>query len=271
MHFKSGKVLPLHFLLFLTVHILISCSDVTTSEKVQTNDTLLIAPILEEIDSVTPGAPVFPMLNNENAEAFLLDFLEKNPQRKLLLTTRLGSLKVRLFDDTPLHTANFLMLIQRGYFDGTEFTRVVRDFVVQGGNNDSETEELKRLVIGNYKLREEISSKHIHRKGALAMARQYENNPEKESSAYDFYFVHGRTFNEPQLLAIEREHEMKISPAHRELYYNTGGAPHLDGQHTVFGEIYEGLDVLDKMAAVKTDASNWPDDPLIMEISIIHE
>ncbi len=267
----TGKVFLYLTVLILFMHFLTGCGESQSSENSRNDESSETVLLPEYTDSVAVVTPGFPMLNNTNAEAFLLDFLDKIPQRKFLLTTRLGSMKVRLFDDTPLHTANFLMLIQRGYFDGTEFTRVVEDFVVQGGNNDSETEELKRLVIGNYQLREEINPKYIHRKGALAMARQYENNPGKESSAYDFYFVHGRTFNEPQLLAIEREHEMKISQSNRQIYYKTGGAPHLDGQHTVFGEIYEGLDVLDKMAAVKTDASNWPDEALIMEIRMLNE
>ncbi len=233
-------------------------------------------PIMEdserEVDpNIQPDEVEFPMLNNANAEEFLLSYFRENKARKLELTTRVGTLKIRLYDDTPLHTANFLMLAEREYFDDTEFTRVVKDFVVQGGNNDNEAEEIKRMLIGNYQISPEIKEKYYHRKGVLAMARQYENNPEKRSSAYDFYFVHGRTFNEPQLMAIERDHDMKIPASQREVYRNTGGAPHLDGQHTVFGEIYEGLDVLDKMALVETDASNWPQDPLIMKIRIIDE
>lgn len=213
----------------------------------------------------------FPILNSENAVPFLREYLKNNPERKLKLTTRLGTLKIRLYDETPLHTANFLMLVKRDYFDNTEFTRVVENFVVQGGNNDKESEELKRLLIGNYLIPPEMDENLIHKKGALAMARNYEDNPEKLSSAYNFYFVHGQKFNEPQLLGIERENEISISQKKREVYNTIGGAPHLDGEHTVFGEIYEGLDVLDKMAAVETDKSDWPRNPLVMEISVIDE
>lgn len=213
----------------------------------------------------------FPLLTDENAEAFLLEYFKKNPERKIRLTTRAGTLKFRLFDDTPLHTANFLMLVKRGYFDNTQFTRVVDDFVVQGGNNDSETEEIKRILIGSYELPPEMNTDHFHKKGALSMARRYEENPGKMSAAYNFFFVEGRTFNEPQLMALEREHDMNIPPHRRRVYSTVGGAPHLDGEHTVFGEIYEGMNVLEKMSEVKTDDSDWPVKPLIMDMEVIDE
>ncbi|HKL03185.1 MAG TPA: peptidylprolyl isomerase [Cryomorphaceae bacterium] len=243
-------------------------SDEVTIEK---TDTIPVQ--LKETTPSNKTSPTedFPILNNENAVPFLRNYFKDNPERKLQLTTRLGTLKIRLYDETPLHTANFLMLVKRDYFDNTEFTRVVENFVVQGGNNDKESEELKRLLIGNYLIPPEMSEKLFHKKGALAMARNYEDNPEKLSSAYNFYFVHGQKFNEPQLLGMERDHEMTISDEKRSVYKTIGGAPHLDGEHTVFGEIYEGLDVLDKMAAVETDKSDWPIIPLVMEISVLDE
>ena len=217
-------------------------------------------------------APVereFPKLDSTNAVSFLRNYFEENPERRVRIITRVGTLKVKLFNDTPLHTANFLMMTKRDYFTGTEFIRVVPGFVVQGGNNESETEEIKRILIGSYQIPAEFTDRHIHERGALAMARPYENNPEKKSSAYYFYFVHGRTFNEPQLLGLEREHEMKIPDWKRKIYKKKGGAPHLDGEHTVFGEIYEGMDVLDKMAAVETDDGDWPLEALEMKVEVI--
>lgn len=211
------------------------------------------------------------ILNQENHEEYLQTYFQEHQSRKIALTTRLGTIKIELFDDTPIHTANFLMLTERNYFDNTEFTRVVKNFVVQGGNNDKEEEEIKRLLIGNYEMKPEIKEEHIHKKGALAMARRYEENPEMLSSAYNFYIVHGQTFNEPQLMALERDHEMTIPNWKREIYKTVGGAPHLDGKHTVFGQVYEGFDVLDKMASVKTDQSDWPLKPLVMEVEIISE
>lgn len=222
-------------------------------------------------DSIEVVEREFPKLDSTNFEHFLREYFDQNPERKVRIVTRLGTLKVRLFDDTPLHTANFIMMAKRAYFDGTEFIRIVPNFVVQGGNNESETEEIKRLLIGSYRIPAEFKEEHIHRRGALAMARSYENNPEKKSSAYYFYFVHGRKFNEPQLMALERDHEITIPSWKRQVYKEVGGAPHLDNEHTVFGEIYEGLDVLDRMANVETDSGDWPLERLEMKVEVIND
>jgi peptidyl-prolyl cis-trans isomerase A (cyclophilin A) len=222
-------------------------------------------------DSTIAVEREFPKLDSANIESFLSEYFRKNPERRVRVITRLGTLKVRLFDDTPLHTANFLMMTKRNYFTGTEFIRVAPNFVVQGGNNESEIEKVKRILIGSYTMPPEFKKERIHKKGILSMARAYKNNPDKRSSAYYFFFVQGQKFNEPQLMAIERDSEMIIPDWKRKIYKTIGGAPHLDNEHTVFGEIYEGLDVLDKMAAVKTDGGEWPIDPLIMQIDVIDE
>ncbi len=223
---------------------------------------------IPEIDSI-PSEVNFNLLNQENYAAYLRDYFIENTERRFKLTTRIGTIKVRLYEDTPLHTANFIMLIKREYFNNTEFTRVAKNFVVQGGNNDNELEEIKRILIGSYEIEPELNEAHMHTKGVLAMARRYTENPDKLSSSYDFYFVQGQVFNEPQLLGIERENEIVIPEWKRKIYRDLGGAPHLDGEHTVFGEIYEGLDVLEKMSNVPTDESDWPLQPLIIEVELI--
>ncbi len=247
--------------------LFVACGETTESESQEHNnitekDTL--EPKLEKPDEDLPL-----ILDQENHREYLSNYYKENQARRIALSTRMGTLKIELFDDTPIHTANFLMLTERDYFNNTEFTRVVENFVVQGGNNDKEEEEIKRLLIGNYEMQPEMKESHIHKKGALAMARRYEENPKMLSSAYNFYIVHGQTFNEPQLIALEREHEMAIPDWKRKVYKTVGGAPHLDGKHTVFGQVYDGFDVLDKMAAVKTDKSDWPLKPLIMQVEII--
>lgn len=219
----------------------------------------------------TSTAPDFPKLTDDNIESFLSEYFKENLERNLQVITRVGTLKVRLFDETPLHTANFLMMTKRNYFTGTEFIRVVPNFVVQGGNNESEIEKVKRLLIGSYTIPSEFKDNLIHKKGVLSMARSYEDNPDMKSSPYYFFFVHGQKFNEPQLLAIERDNKMTIPNWKRDIYGSAGGAPHLDMKHTVFGEIYEGLDVLDKMANVRTDGGEWPLEPLVMQIDVIDE
>jgi peptidyl-prolyl cis-trans isomerase B (cyclophilin B) len=222
-------------------------------------------------DSIIAVEREYPKLDSANIESFLSKYFRENPERRVRVITRVGTLKVKLFDDTPLHSANFLMMTKRNYYTGTEFIRVAPNFVVQGGNNESGIEKVKRILIGSYTIPPEFKENRIHKKGVVAMARSYENNPNKRSSPYYFFFVHGQKFNEPQLMAIERDSEIVIPEWKREIYKTTGGAPHLDYEHTVFGEIYEGLDVLDKMAAVKTDGGEWPITPLIMQVDVIDE
>ncbi len=271
-----NQFIPGYFYLLL---LFSGCSSEKSKKNlgVYSEDSSQVKPQIEPIDTtdsqvIAPADTIsYPMLSSENAVSFLLEYFKENPERKIQLTTRLGTIKFRLYEDTPIHTANFLMLVKRHYFDNTEFTRVVKNFVVQGGNNDKESEEIKRLVIGSYELPSEIKENHIHEKGALAMARRYDENPDKRSSAYNFYFVEGQKFTEPQLLAIERDNEVTIPEWKRKIYREVGGAPHLDGQHTVFGEIYEGLEVLHEMANVKTDQSDWPKIPLIMKMEVIYE
>ncbi len=260
--------------LILSFLLLYSCQTKEAKDSVAQQKTELATDTVSKISadtSITNTQREFPRLNSKNAPEFLLAYFKENPERKIKMTTRLGVIKFRLFEDTPIHTANFLMLVKRNYFDDTEFTRIVKNFVVQGGNNDKEQEEIKRLLIGAYELPSEIKPEHLHKRGALAMARRYEENPDKRSSAYNFYFVQGQTLTEPQLLAMERDHDMEIPEWKRKIYRTIGGSPHLDGEHTVFGEIYEGLDVLEKMSLVKTDASDWPKKPLIMKMEVIDE
>lgn len=258
--------------IFLFSLAVLGCTGPDTGTDTDSTSTPETAPAPSPADTTAPPEPVkreFPLLNNDNIEEFLMEYFKANPERRILVSTPLGDMKVRLYDDTPLHTANFLMLVKREYFNGTEFTRVIDDFIVQGGNNESETEEIKRILIGSYLIPAEFRPQNIHKKGVLSMARRYEDNPEKRSAAYNFFFVDGRTFNEPQLLMLERDHDMSIPEWKREVYKTVGGAPHLDGQHTVFGEIYEGLDVLEKLSAVETDEVDWPLSPLPVEMSVI--
>ena len=160
----------------------------------------------------------YPKLDSANIESFLSEYFRENPERRVRIITRVGTLKVKLYNDTPLHTANFLMMTKRNYYTGTEFIRVAPNFVVQGGNNESEIEKVKRILIGSYTIPPEFKENRLHKKGVIAMAREYENNPNKRSSPYYFFFVQGQKFNEPQLMAIERDSEIVIPDWKREIY-----------------------------------------------------
>lgn len=233
---------------------------------------------------------------------------------KLLeIETNLGTIKVRLYENTPMHSENFLKLVKEKHYDGLLFHRVIENFMIQGGASDSRGAEKDKMIGGvdpGYTIEAEIRPEYHHIKGALAAARQGDDvNPEKKSSGEQFYIVQGKTYTDAQLDQIERQKKMtagnklgeelykplqeehkrylmtgqrqkadsliqainaeiekrlsqqgtyKFSPEVRELYKSVGGTPFLDGDYTVFGEVVEGMDIIDKIAAVKTGPYDRP-------------
>lgn len=188
------------------------------------------------------------------------------------LTTTMGDVTVRLSDLTPGHRDNFLQLTEEGYFDGLLFHRVIGDFMIQGG--DPRTRNIKGSEFdvnseesGNPRYWEQIPAEiHFpqlyHRRGALAAAREGDFvNPERKSSRTQFYIVWGRTFDAQQLERMEQHltaQGIELPPHVREAYMNEGGTPHLDGQYTVFGEVTEGLEIVEKIQGVMTDDLDRP-------------
>lgn len=210
----------------------------------------------------------YPKLNDGNVVGFLNQWGEsENRGDSITLTTKHGDIVIELFDDTPLHTKNFKYKIHRQYFSPSEFTRVVSEFVIQGGNSEEEKPQQQRFLIGHHSLPSEFSPEHIHTRGAFAMSRGYTNNPEKRSSGYDFYIVTGRRISDIELAAIEREKGFKYTEAQKEIYNTIGGAPHLDFEHTVFGRVISGMAVADRIAQTPTDASDWPLEKLEVRIN----
>lgn len=178
----------------------------------------------------------------------------------VLITTDLGNIKVVLFDETPKHRDNFLKLVKEGWYNGSPWHRVIKDFMIQGGRNKAGKED------PGYTVPAEFVSKYYHKKGMLAAARQGDDvNPAKASSGSQFYIVQGRKFDDVTLDAMEKRMNRKFSPQERKDYQTLGGAPHLDGGYTVFGEVIEGLNIVDKIAAVPCDQANKP----VKEVKII--
>ena len=241
----------------------------------------------------------------------------KDYDQLVTISTRLGDIKLVLFDDTPKHKASFLELAEDGAYDSTTFYRVLKNFIIQGGDisvHPTLEHEARRLIPA------EISPKHIHQRGMIGAARQSINhNPYKESTT-QFYIVQGRKFNETELTTeigklnaalpkflyngnheeliaelkklqdegkdeelqqriIDLRQEIeetlgmnfentKITPEQIKIYTTIGGAPHLDGDYTVFGQVVDGIEVVDKIAALKVDSVDNPLEPVYMKLTI---
>lgn len=210
------------------------------------------------------------LITDENVVRKLTAYGKANPETIVKIFTSKGAVTIRLFKDTPLHRANFIMLAKRGYFNGTVFMRVVKDFMAQGGAGATYVHTDLKKAIGNYTIPPEFSAKHIHKRGAVAAAREYRNNPDKRSDPYMFYMVEGTPFSDDTLDKYERKHGHKYSAAQRAYYTKNPGAAHLDNEHTVFGEIISGYSVVPKITAVETDRKDWPiDDIFIDSVAVI--
>lgn len=179
------------------------------------------------------------VVTNENKREVLTAYGAQNPEKDILIETDFGNISIHLYDDTPFHRANLIKLIKDGYYEDAEFYRVVEKFVVQGGV------PMKKL---DYTIPAEFKPNHFHKKGALAMARLDENNPGKESSSTEFYFVHGNKYANWEFDEEQKNLGLTFSPEQRKLYTTVGGEMSLDQNYTVFGEITDGLDVIDKIA-----------------------
>lgn len=203
------------------------------------------------------------LLDNQNVAEVLTKYGAQNPENIAIISTRMGDIKIKLYKETPLHRANFVRLAKKKYFDGTVFHRVVDGFMVQGGGFDE-----PRASVGKYTVPSEIKPAFLHKRGAIAMAREYKDNPQKRSAFHDFYIVQTKKMTLPELQATAKEHKIKLNPLQTRIYTTIGGTPHLDGDHTVFGEVIEGMDVVDKIAKVKTDKGNWPIDDIEITVKL---
>jgi len=194
--------------------------------------------------------------------------------KKVLIETNKGNITIMLYDETPQHRDNFIKLVNDGFYEGLLFHRVINHFMIQGGDPDSKDAKPKTVLGGGgpgYNVPAEFVSKYYHKKGALAAAREGDNvNPNKESSGSQFYIVHGRTFSDNDLDNIETRMNKNFTDEQRETYKTKGGSPHLDGDYTVFGEVIEGLDIIDKIAAVRVGKNDRPiEDVIIIKMTII--
>lgn len=200
----------------------------------------------------------------------------------VVISTEYGEMTVGLYKDTPLHRENFLKLVKESYYDSLLFHRVIDGFMIQGGDPDSKGakpgQPLGRGGPG-YTIPAELVPEHIHKKGALSAARQGDQvNPERASSGSQFYIVQGKPVPSTQLQRIAEQRaftnpadSLGYTPEQVAIYQTLGGTPHLDGAYTVFGEVIDGLEVIDKIAAQKVDRRNRPLEDIKMSMKIIRK
>lgn len=242
---------------------------------------------------------------------------------KVKIQTTLGDIIVRLYDETPLHRDNFIKLVKESYYNGTLFHRVIKDFMIQGGDPDSKGAPAgKHLGVGgpSYTLDAEIKPGLFHKRGALAAARQGDEvNPERKSSGSQFYIVWGKVYNQSQLGQLAKQLEIQeaqkifdnlafqqraaimqlrrernqaglqelqekmaaeamtqakangpvLTDEQKKVYSTIGGTPHLDNQYTVFGEVEEGLDVVEQIQQTATGRNDRPQEDVIMTMTMV--
>jgi len=244
-----------------------------------------------------------------------------NESTTVLIKTTLGDIKLKLYDGTPFHRDNFILLINSGFYDGISFHRIIKNFMIQAGDPATKSGLSKNIPdsLKTYTIPAEFNNLYFHRKGALAAARQGNDvNPEMRSSGTQFYIVQGVKLSDDELNKAEQKinsnmkqsrftelmketsdsvrlagksitdaeiqeiasvkmfqylttyKDYKISDEHRNVYKTLGGTPRLDGTYTVFGEVIEGFDIIDKIAEAQTDNNDKPlTDIKILKMKII--
>jgi cyclophilin family peptidyl-prolyl cis-trans isomerase len=226
-------------------------------------------------------ARITPVESTEEAEDVTVEIDKRTKNMHVKISTQFGDMVVKLYDETPQHRDNFVKLVEEGYYNDLLFHRVMKAFMVQGGDPDSKG-AATNVQLGrggpDYKIPAEFNDAFTHKKGALAAARQGDQmNPTKASSGSQFYIVQGRPFNAADLLKLESQRNygkdstafFKYTDAQIEDYTALGGYAPLDGEYTVFGEVVEGLDIIDSIAAVPTMRGDRPKEDVKMQMEIV--
>jgi cyclophilin family peptidyl-prolyl cis-trans isomerase len=199
------------------------------------------------------------IVTEANLKEVLTRYGQAHPENEVTIETQYGTMKIKLYEDTPLHRANFVKQVNEDYYDGGTFYRIVSKFMIQGGVKGKQLD---------YLVPAEFSPNHFHKRGAVAMAHYDEGNPEMKSSPTEFYIMQGQIYSEEDVTDEERERGMTMTPEQKEAYMKVGGDFSLDQKYTVFGEVVEGFDVIEKIAAEKVHQEDKPINKIPFKISV---
>ncbi len=218
-------------LVLIAVCVVFSCEDTKTStpdlkESKKTETTKTVEKPTEK-PKEKPKKEV--MITSKNVLDYMIEYGKNNPEKKVRILTDFGNIDLELYEETPYHRANFIMLAKRNYFEGTQFHRVVKDFVIQGGNSDGWNIAKKRQKIGQYLLPPDTRKGFKHDRGVISMPSGDIDRAYKFASPYEFFIVQKK-----------------------------GGTHHLNGEYTAFGKVISGMDVVDEIANQPTDKGEWP-------------
>jgi cyclophilin family peptidyl-prolyl cis-trans isomerase len=183
------------------------------------------------------------ILTDENVIDFLFEYEKNNKENHVRIYTPFGEIEILLYDNTPYHRSNFIYLTKKKYFEGTQFYRVINDFVIQAGNSDNIKVSKKRRDIGKYLLPNDFNKGHTHKRGMVSMPSSTVDNPYKMASPFEFFIVQKKD-----------------------------GAHHLNGSYTIFGEVIDGMETVDIIASLPTDNRDWPlNNVYINKVEIVND
>ncbi|WP_040279803.1 peptidylprolyl isomerase [Psychroserpens damuponensis] len=218
------------FIMIVLCLVIFNCEDKQSKKKSPTqavDSTLIKQDVdIKKTDSISKDNQEF-LLTDENAMEFFLQYDKKHKENKVRIVTDFGNIDILLFDETKFHRSNFIYLAKKGYFNDTQFYRVIENYIIQGGSTDNREVMKKRRFIGKYLLPTDTKRGFHHDRGVISMPSSDIENPHKLASPYEFFIM------------LKDVHE-------------------LDGDYTIFGKVTSGLDVADKIANVETDDADWP-------------
>ena len=232
------------FFLAVTIIFFLGCKNnsynsIETSNIQKNKKTNVTDQIIELKEEVKENI----ILTDENVIDFLFEYEKNNKENHVRIYTPFGEIEILLYNNTPYHRSNFIYLTKKKYFEGTQFYRVINDFVIQAGNSDNIKVSKKRRDIGKYLLPNDFNKGHTHKRGMVSMPSSTVDNPYKMASPFEFFIVQKKD-----------------------------GAHHLNGSYTIFGEVIDGMETVDIIANLPTDNRDWPlNNVYINKVEIVND